>query len=61
MSLINEQGKTRPTLSNWNPVELNYYSLMINLDKYDGSCITLSCNLCPKQNRQCKFQCFLIS
>ena len=34
MSLINEQCKTRPTLSNLNPVELNYYSLMIRLDKW---------------------------
>ena len=29
MSLINEQCKTRPTLSNLNPVELNYYSINI--------------------------------
>ena len=29
---------TRPTVINLNPVELNYYPFMINLDKCIGSC-----------------------
>ena len=29
---------TRPTLVGLNPVELNHYLFMINIDKYNGSC-----------------------
>ena len=38
MSLNNEQCIIRPTIIDINPVELNYYPFMINLDKLDGSC-----------------------
>ena len=42
MSLNNEQCKTRPALTDLNPVELNYYLFMIGLDKCSGSCDTLT-------------------
>ena len=38
MSLNNEPCIIRPTIIDLNPVELNYYPFMINLDKLDGSC-----------------------
>lgn len=37
MSLNNEPCKTRHTLFNLNPIELNYYSFMITLDRYPGN------------------------
>ena len=42
MSLNNEQCKTRSTLINLNPFELNYYPFMISLDKCNESCNTLT-------------------
>ena len=37
MSLKNEPRMTRPTLTDLNSVELNYYLFMISLDTCDGS------------------------
>ena len=34
----NEPCMVRPTLMDLNPVELNYFTYMIRLDKYSGSC-----------------------
>ena len=40
----------KPTLINTNPVELNYYSFMISLNKCTGSCKNLSPKICvPKE------------
>ena len=36
--LNNEPCMIRPTLIDLNPVEFNYYPLMISLDKCSGSC-----------------------
>ena len=38
VSLNNETCMARPTLIDLNPVELNYYSFIISLDKCNGSC-----------------------
>ena len=38
MSLINEPYMIRPTLTDLNPIQLNYYIFMISLDKCNGSC-----------------------
>ena len=40
MSLNNEPCITRHTLTDLNPIELNYYLFMISLDKCHGSCNT---------------------
>ena len=51
MSLNNEQCKTIPSLSDLNPVELNYYPFMTSLDKCDGNCNafnSISGKICPK-------------
>ena len=45
MLLNNEQCKTSPALINLNPAEINYYPYF---DIWQ--------NLCPKQNRRCKFK-----
>ena len=42
MSFDKEQRKTRPTLIDVNPVELNYYPVMISLDTCNRSCNTLT-------------------
>ena len=42
MSSNSEQCITRPVLIDLNPVELNYYSFMISLDKCNGSCNALT-------------------
>ena len=34
----NEPCMVRPTLMDLDPVELNYFTYMISLDKYSGSC-----------------------
>ena len=41
VSLNKEKCRTRPTLIDLNPVELNYYPFMISLDKCNGSCNAL--------------------
>ena len=42
----------KPTLINTNPVELNYYSFMISLNKCTGSCNNLSPKICvPKETK----------
>ena len=42
----------RPTLIDLNPVELNYYPLLINLDKCTRSCNVLSPKICvPKEKK----------
>ena len=38
VSLINEPGMARPTLTDLNLVDVNYYPFIINLDKCSGSC-----------------------
>ena len=38
ISLNDESCMTRPSLIDLNPLELNYYPLVISLDKYNGSC-----------------------
>ena len=38
VSVNNEPCMTRPTLIDSNPIELNYYLFVINLDKFNGSC-----------------------
>ena len=38
MPLNNEPFIARPTLIDLNPVEINYYSIVISLDKCNGSC-----------------------
>ena len=35
----NEPWMVRPTLIDFNPAELNYYSFMISLDECNGSCM----------------------
>ena len=40
----------KPTLIDLNPVELNYYSFMISLDKCNGSCNVLSPKICIPKN-----------
>ena len=42
MFLNDEPGMFRPSLIGLNPVELRCYPFMINLNKYTGSCNTLS-------------------
>ena len=42
MSLNNEKCKTRPFLTDLDPVKLKYYPFMITWDKCNGSCNTLS-------------------
>ena len=36
----------RPTLIDFNPVEVRYYPFMISLDKCTGSCIVVSPKIC---------------
>ena len=46
-----------PFLNELNPVELNYYPLMISLDKCNGSCNSLDdlpMILCFQENKQSK-------
>ena len=38
VSLNNELGMVSPTLIDLNPVELDYFALMISLNKCSGSC-----------------------
>ena len=38
VSLNNEPCTIRPTVIDLNPIELNYYPFMINLDKCNGTC-----------------------
>ena len=53
MSLINDEPcMVRPTHINLNPVELKYYSLMVNLNKCNGSCSVFSPKACvPKKTK----------
>ena len=44
--LNDEPCMVRPTLIDMNPVELKYYSFMINLDKCSGSCNVLAPKIC---------------
>ena len=36
-ALSNEPCMTRPTIIDWNPFKLNYYSFMVSLEKCNGS------------------------
>ena len=55
--LNNKSCMTRPTLINLNPDKYNqglcYYSFLVNLDKFTGSCSTLD-----DLKQQCKFKHF---
>ena len=62
--LINQQFMNQPTLINLHPNEysqgLCYYPLVVNLDRYIGSCNTLndlSKRVCAPKNRRFKFTC----
>ena len=44
----------RPTLIGLNPVELKYYSFMISLNKYTGSCNVLSPKICVQKETKDK-------
>ena len=47
--LNDEPCMIRPTLTNFNPVELKYYPFMISLDRFSESCNVLSPRICvPK-------------
>ena len=46
LSLNDEPCMVRPTLIDLNPVELKYDSLIISLDKCNGSCNVLSPKIC---------------
>ena len=50
MFLNDEPCMVKPTLIDLNPVELNYYSFMISLDKCNGSCNILSPKICIPKN-----------
>ena len=50
VSLNNEPCMARPTLTDLNLVDVNYYPFIINLDKCSGSCNAvddLSTKICP--------------
>ena len=50
MFLNDEPCMVRPTLIDLNPVELQYYPFMINLNKCTGRCNVLSPKICaPKE------------
>ena len=52
LSLNDEPCMVRPTLIDFNHVELKYYPLMISLDKRNGSCNVLSLKICvPKKQK----------
>ena len=52
LSLNNKPCMVRPSLSDLNRVELNYYPFMINLDKCTGSFNVLSPKICvPKETK----------
>ena len=46
LSLKDEPSMVRPTLINWNPIELKYYPFMISLDKCNESCNVVPPKLC---------------
>ena len=53
MSLNDEPCMVRPTLIDFNPVELNYYPFMTSLDKCNGSCNVLLPKICvPKETKE---------
>ena len=50
---------TRSTLTDLNSDKLRYYSFMVSLDRFDGSCNTLTnlsdriyIDMCSKQNKR---------
>ena len=54
---------TRSTLTDLNSDKLCYYSFMVSLDRFDGSCNTLTnlsdriyIDMCSKQNKRCVFK-----
>ena len=44
----------KPTLIGLNPVELKYYSFMISLNKYKGSCDVLTPKICVQKETKDK-------
>ena len=49
----------RPALIDLNTVELKYYSFMISLDKYSGSCNVLLLRICvPKKTKDIDIKVF---
>ena len=51
LSLNDESCMVRPSLIDLNLVELKYYPLMISFDKCNGSCNTLSPEICSEKKR----------
>ena len=56
---------TRSTLTDLNSDKLRYYSFMVSLDRFDGSCNTLTdlsdriyIDMCSKQNKRCVYKAF---
>ena len=58
ISLNNEPCIERPNLINLKPIELNYYPIIIVLERCNGSCNTLDDSfdvICVPKSRRCKF------
>ena len=59
LSLNDGPCLVRPTLTNLNPVELEYYPFMISLDKCGGSCNALSPKISvPKETKDINVKAF---
>ena len=57
--LNDEPCMIRPTLIDLNPVELKYYSFMISLDNFSGSCNALFPKICaPKETKHINVNAF---
>ena len=60
VSLNNEPCMTRSPLTDFNPAELNYYPLMVSLDKCNGNCYAadgLSSKMCfPSKTKDIKLK-----
>ena len=46
LSLKDEPSMVRPTLIDWNPIELKYYRFMISLDICNECCTVIPPKLC---------------
>ena len=57
--LNDEPGMVRPSLTDMNPNELNYYPFMISLNKCTGNCNVLSPKICfPKETKDINVKAF---
>ena len=52
LSLNDETYMVRPTLIDFNPVELRSYPFMISLDKCSGNCNVLSQKICVLEKQK---------